>query len=208
LPSGELQVSTPPHTPTFFIERFLEQQKDWIQQHQQHVLARPHFYDANQVTIFGKEYAIIIRSSDSTPSQVETTTSEVIVHLLKTGKILTPKEKAAKIKKLIEAFLKQTATHYIVRRTQQLGAQMHTQYFGLTLREQKSRWGSCSSKGNLNFNWRLVHFPTEIIDYVIVHELAHRTHMNHSASFWNLVGIYDPDCPKHKGWLKRFGGAD
>jgi len=82
---------------------------------------------------------------------------------------------------------------------------MNTTYQNVTLKEQKTRWGSCSSKGNLNFNWRLVHFEPPIIDYVIVHELAHRTHMNHSADFWSLVATFDPEYRIKKGWLKRNG---
>ena len=84
---------------------------------------------------------------------------------------------------------------------------MDINFNSITLREQKTRWGSCSSKGNLNFNWRLVHYRPEIIDYVIIHELAHRTHMNHSAKFWQLVEKYDPEYRKHRGFLKRHGMA-
>ncbi len=82
---------------------------------------------------------------------------------------------------------------------------MNTSINKITLRQQKTRWGSCSSAGNLNFNWRLVHYPPEVIDYVIIHELAHRTHMDHSSSFWQLVARYDPDHLKHRNWLKKHG---
>ena len=82
---------------------------------------------------------------------------------------------------------------------------MQTSYNKITLRRQKTRWGSCSSKKNLNFNWQLVYFEPKIIDYVIIHELAHLTHMNHSKNFWQLVEKYDPEYKKHVGWLKRNG---
>ena len=64
---------------------------------------------------------------------------------------------------------------------------MGVSYGTVTIREQKTRWGSCSMKGNLNFNWKLVLMPSEILDYVVVHELAHRIQMNHSAAFWAEV---------------------
>ena len=107
--------------------------------------------------------------------------------------------------KAVAQFLKHTAQHYLLPRTHQLAEQMQISFGNVTLRQQKTRWGSCSSKGNLNFNWRLVHFEPNVIDYVIIHELAHRVHMNHSAQFWNLVRKFDPSYPTHKGVLNKFG---
>ena len=71
------------------------------------------------------------------------------------------------------------------------------------IKGQKTRWGSCSSAGNLNFNWRLAMAPTEVIEYVVIHELCHRIEMNHSKEFWRLVQEKCPEFRKHKAWLKR-----
>lgn len=76
----------------------------------------------------------------------------------------------------------------------------------ITVRDQKTRWGSCSSKGNLNFNYRLAYMPSAILDYVVVHELAHLRHMDHSKEFWALVGVYLPDYKERRKWLKEHGG--
>lgn len=76
----------------------------------------------------------------------------------------------------------------------------------VTIRDQKTRWGSCSSKKNLNFNYRLAYMPQEILDYVVVHELAHLRHMDHSREFWACVGRYLPDYQERRAWLKEHGG--
>lgn len=78
-------------------------------------------------------------------------------------------------------------------------------YDRITIRNQKSKWGSCSSKGNLNFNCLLMLMPTEVQDYIVVHELCHRKEMNHSPKFWAEVRKVLPDYEKQKSWLKEHG---
>lgn len=80
-------------------------------------------------------------------------------------------------------------------------------YGRITIRNQRTRWGSCSSKGNLNFNCLLMLMPPEILDYVVVHELAHRKEMNHSPAFWAIVESVLPDYRERRQWLKEHGGA-
>lgn len=74
---------------------------------------------------------------------------------------------------------------------------------GMQVRAQRTRWGSCSRAGGLSFNWRLIQAPPEVLDYVVVHELAHRVHPNHSTAFWMLVHAHCPDYPAHRRWLRR-----
>ena len=78
-------------------------------------------------------------------------------------------------------------------------------YTSITVRDQKSRWGSCSSRGTLSFNYRLIFAPPAVLDYVVVHELCHLTHMNHSKDFWNMVASVMPDYKVYKKWLKEHG---
>lgn len=80
-------------------------------------------------------------------------------------------------------------------------------YGRVTIRSQHTRWGSCSGKGNLNFNCLLMLVPEEVMDYVIVHELCHRKEMNHSASFWAQVERVLPDYRERRKWLKENGQA-
>ena len=79
-------------------------------------------------------------------------------------------------------------------------------YQHITIRHQKTRFGSCSSKGNLNFNCLLMLAPWEVLDYVVVHELCHRRVMNHSSAFWAEVERYMPEYRSHRKWLKDHGG--
>ena len=80
-------------------------------------------------------------------------------------------------------------------------------YTSITIRDQKSRWGSCSSRGTLSFNYRLIFAPPRVLDYVVVHELCHLTHMNHSKDFWNMVASVMPEYKTYKNWLRDHGNA-
>lgn len=75
----------------------------------------------------------------------------------------------------------------------------------ICIKDQKSRWGSCSSKRNLNFNWRVILAPPEVADYVVVHELCHLRHMNHSQEFWSEVAGILPDYKERRQWLREHG---
>ena len=89
-------------------------------------------------------------------------------------------------------------------RTAYYAGLINVTYNGITVRNQKTRWGSCSSEGNLNFNCRLLFVPDRIVDYVVIHELAHRRFMNHSKAFWKEVEKYMPDYKEQKKLLSRF----
>lgn len=78
-------------------------------------------------------------------------------------------------------------------------------YHQMRIKDQRTRWGSCSSQRNLNFNWRLVLVPPKVLDYVIVHELCHLWEMNHSREFWAKVSGILPDYQNHRQWLKKHG---
>ena len=75
----------------------------------------------------------------------------------------------------------------------------------ITIKDQRSRWGSCSSLHNLNYNWRIIMAPEPVIDYLVIHEAAHLVHLNHSEAFWGLVARHDPDYQLHKRWLRDNG---
>lgn len=94
----------------------------------------------------------------------------------------------------------------VPERVEHFAAIMGVHYNRICLKEQKTRWGSCSSLHNLNFNWRLILMPPRILDYVVVHELSHLIELNHSPQFWAVVERYYPEYEEAKQWLKDNGG--
>ena len=102
--------------------------------------------------------------------------------------------------------LAHAAQHDIPQRVQHFATLVGVTYGRITIRSQRSRWGSCSSKGNLNFNCLLMLCPEAVRDYVVVHELCHRIEMNHSPKFWAQVERVCPDYKPHRKWLKDHGG--
>lgn len=100
---------------------------------------------------------------------------------------------------------RERARERLEEKCQLYAKRMGISYGRITVREQKTRWGSCSAKGNLNFNWKLILMPEEILDYLVVHELAHRIEMNHSPAFWRAVEREIPDYRERRMWLKKNG---
>ena len=104
-----------------------------------------------------------------------------------------------------EKELRERAKSVLAQRTAYFARQVGVTYGRITVRDQKTRWGSCSQTGNLNFNFRLILAPSEVLDYVVVHELCHRRQMNHSAQFWQEVAQVLPDYRERKAWLTENG---
>ncbi len=97
------------------------------------------------------------------------------------------------------------AKAHFTRRVEHFITQTGGTYTRITIRDQKTRWGSRSSSGTLSFNYRLMYAPPRVLDYVVIHELCHITHMNHSKEFWDMVASIMPDYKVCKDWLKEHG---
>ncbi|MBP3240584.1 MAG: M48 family metallopeptidase [Oribacterium sp.] len=125
-------------------------------------------------------------------------------------KVLRERERADSLEPITNEELRELgdkAVEFIPKRVEYFAGKVGVSYGRITIRNQKTRWGSCSSKGNLNFNCLLMLTPPEIIDYVIVHELCHRKEMNHSVRFWSEVAKVLPDYKKRRKWLNDNGGV-
>lgn len=158
--SGLAVVRAPIGTPMSTIERFLSQERGWIE----------------------KQQAKFKASCEAADRDGKLTASDI-------------KALAEKMRPVLSEKLPVYA--------ERLGVE----YGKVTIRAQKSKWGSCSGAGNLNFNCLLMLAPEEVLDYVIVHELCHRKHMDHSHAFWAMVETVVPDHTRMRKWLRENGGA-
>jgi len=102
---------------------------------------------------------------------------------------------------ILEKWYRQQAAMVFQQKADSYGESMGSHYKAIFIRGQRTRWGSCSPAGNLTLNWKLLMAPEEIIDYVVIHELAHLKHMNHSKRFWDMVGQYCPGWRRYRKWL-------
>jgi predicted metal-dependent hydrolase len=109
------------------------------------------------------------------------------------------------VRMAIERWYRRQAHHVFAERAEHWNARFGYNYGRIAIRDQKSRWGSCSRQGNLNFNWRLLLAPLAVLDYIVIHELAHLKEGNHSPRFWALVAGQCPDYRDQRAWLRQHG---
>jgi len=191
-------VTAPKVMPKFLINRFVKQKEEWIKQTIEKMNQRNNTFDnKTNVMIFGNTYKKKLESSIKYPIGASIHEQYLLINSL------SRKLDELSAQEQINKFLKKTSKKYILPRTNELAKIMNVSFKRLSIKEQKSRWGSCSSQQNLNFNWRLVHHIPKIIDYVIIHELSHIVHLDHSKHFWEHVKKFDPEFRQHRGYLKR-----
>ena len=204
-PDGSLHVHAPRFASQRTIAQFVASQSDWIQR----VLAQKADHTPTHTgpyRLFGREYQLFFGYRPDLSIGWHIVDHQVFYnssryHLQpKTTVSLTPDEQHK-----LATFTKNTFAHYVTARLPQLHARMNlpVAYHQVRFKNQASCWGSCSSAGNLNFNYQLVHYPPEVIDYVLIHELSHLVHPDHSRAFWALVAKFDGDYQKHRRMLKH-----
>ena len=154
--------------------------------------------------------SVLVRAPRNCPqSRIDTFLKEKQAWVL--AKVEEQKEKEAdsmKIQPLSEAeqrLYRDKAREIFEQKVSYYAQMMGVSYGRIAIRDQKTRWGSCRGEGNLNFNWRLIFAPAGVLDYVVVHELAHRKEMNHSPRFWRVVEDTMPEYRKYQKWLKENG---
>ena len=120
-------------------------------------------------------------------------------------KFLVPRKHAAKRKEVLREWYIARAKEKILPRINRHARELGVEFAAAKIVDNRYRWGSCTVKDNVNFNWRLIKAPMFVIDYVIIHELAHLIEANHTSRFWNIVRTQTPTMDKAKAWLKEHG---
>jgi predicted metal-dependent hydrolase len=179
----------------------LERKQAWIQSqmvrigHHQGTTRGRVLRDGAMLPLLGEERRLRVLKSRGQLAAVKLVDGEIVAAVAD--------DSADTLKSALESWYRNTARKEITRRVLKL--QDGRNVGRIAIKDQKTRWGSCSSKGNLNFNWRLVMAPPRIIDYLILHELAHLECPNHSKRFWDKLRKICPDYEKCDLWLKENG---
>lgn len=197
-PHAGLEVVIPADIDGLDIESLLRERAAWILKHQARlapVTDSRQFQAGARLPFLGREYTLEILA--------KTRGQRASVSLHSDRLVVRPPAQSAPdaARAALEAWYRAEARRYLTARAAELAQQHGFTYQRLTIKGQQTRWGSCSSRGNLNFNWRLMMAPPAAIDYVIIHELCHLREMNHSRRFWALVGRC---CPDYRRWVKWF----
>ena len=158
------------------------------------------YEDGDKLLYLGKYYVMnIIRDNNTEKNMINFNNEEFTIKLKDYDKDM--------VKKLIKRFYKKQCKKVILKRIKHYDSYFNKKIKNIEIIESKNKWGSCNLNGKLDFNWRLIMAPIEIIDYVVVHEMCHLAHMNHLKSFWRLLGKIIPDYKKRSEWLQYYGNS-
>lgn len=151
-----------------------------------------------QVYLLGREKTLIVVREDRKKGRISSVLDKILMFI--------PYEADYYFKRqLLERWFRKQASRILTDKAEKFGTLVGVSFGTVRIKDQKSRWGSCSSKGNLNFNWRILMAPEAVCDYVVIHEVCHLKHMNHSPEFWLLVGTVCPEYRRYRKWLKERG---
>jgi predicted metal-dependent hydrolase len=202
-----LQITVPARLPRDEIEQLLLSKSKWIIE-KKGQLDRYAACTLNksttpgaQVLFLGEPYTIEWTNGLSPNVNLHSRDKRIVLTL--SGK--TQAERLAQANLCLKTWYLTHAKKHLASKTAFWAKHLAVKPQKITLRDQKSRWGSCSSLGNINYNWRIIMAPLEIMDYLVIHELAHLRFPNHSKAFWFEVQRFCPEFSQHRLWLKDRG---
>ena len=187
-----ITIKVPERFPDSKINKLLEDHKDWIQQKQNTMKMRTADKAPDEYLYLGKKYQLATRHNQKSLIELE-------------DKFYFALPNSKNVKTYLESWYKQQANKIIGERVKHYALIAGLTYKSVAITSAETRWGSCSSQKTLNFNWRLVMAPLAVIDYVVTHELAHLTELNHSIDFWETVRKMYPLYRQYRTWLRRYG---
>lgn len=192
-PRGELVIVSPRTLSTRRIDQLLQEYAGWISKHKRKV-PEVKLHDGAEISIYGDNEKIVYAESAGKRHTIEDSDAGLIV-----------RAEIGEHEQVLKKWLLKNAKQGIIARVEELAEQFGFKYNKVAVRDQGTRWGSCSAQKNLNFSWRLMLAPLTILDYVIIHELAHTKQMNHSDKFWKIVQECMPDYRTQRKWLRENG---
>ncbi|MGH1367681.1 MAG: M48 family metallopeptidase [Maritimibacter sp.] len=173
------------------VKAFAQEKADWIRGHLANRPADEVPLPGTQILFEGRTHAILAASGR------RVVLGDGVIHVPESRPELTPVR--------LEAFMKHVARERLAAASDRHAKTAGRTFGRITLRDTRSRWGSCSTDGNLMYSWRLIMAPPAVLDYVAAHEVAHLVHMDHSDRFWGLVSELYPDHKAQRRWLRREG---
>lgn len=197
-PDGTLRASLPLYAPTFLVKRLIKSSRAELRDLLAQAQPTTRYTDGMKI---GKSHTLIVRPTSGS-LQTSRRGQQIIVSL-PTHKTLDDADSVRAIRDAVIAALRIEAKSYLPKRLAFLANQFGLSYKKVRFSHASGRWGSCTSEGTISLNIALMKLPFEQIDYVIIHELTHTIHMNHSPEFWALVAIGDPDYKEHRRALKQ-----
>lgn len=196
-PSGSLRASLPAYAPLFTLKRLINSSRNQLRKMLEQQAPAYELSDGQQV---GKSHHLrIIRSSKRSIKRYK----QQITIILGPDDSLSDPIVIKEARTAIAAALRVEAKSYLPKRLEYLAKALGYSYEKLRFSHASGRWGSCSSSGTISLNIALMKLPHELIDYVLIHELAHTKQMNHSSKFWNLVEDADPSYKLHRTLLRK-----
>jgi predicted metal-dependent hydrolase len=176
--------------------------EEWQTRVEQRVVPRMDWKDGAQLPYLGQNISVMMTAAPGTTGRSATQPYfDTTANVLWLGLPALPDSQA--IRERVQRWLHKQALEVFGQRLPVYAAKLGVEYKAYALSSAATRWGSCSSEGKIRLNWRLIHFPVHIIDYVVAHELAHLREMNHSARFWNTVESIYPDFREARHTLKH-----
>lgn len=206
LNSQQLQLSVPLSCQLTEVEAFVKKHSKWILNTQQKLLtheqaAQRYLVAAGAIVPFmGKDYSLQVRY-DGSDSTLKLTTDSLIVTL----SVDVRDNCQPYLTKILYDWYGNHAAAMLYKQTQLWSTNIGVSPRKICIRDSKTRWGSCSNLGNINYSWRIILTPLNVIEYLVVHELCHLKELNHSSRFWQLVESNLPEYKQSKQWLKQHG---